>query len=74
MSLNKRHGCYQLAIWGNALLGLAVAFYRLPELGLIAVIAGLLHIGIGFLIIQLAYWVISGFKKKRRLAIKKSGR
>ena len=39
MSLNKRHGCYRLTIWVNVLLGLAVAFYRLPELGSLAVIA-----------------------------------
>ena len=70
MTRNKRHGCYRLAIWVNVLLGLAVAFYRLPELGSLAVIAGLLHIGMGYLVIQLVYWVISGFKKKRRLAMK----
>ena len=70
MTRNKRHGCYRLAIWVNVLLGLAVAFYRLPELGSLAVIAGLLHIGMGYLVIQLVYWVISGFKEKRRLAMK----
>ena len=62
-ALNKRHGCYRLAIWINALLGLIVAFYRLPELGWFAIIAGFLHIGMGYLIIRLIYWVISRLKK-----------
>ena len=66
MSLNKRHGCYRLAIWVNVLLGLIVAYYLLPELGFLVVIAGLLHIGIGYLIIQLVYWVISRFKKNNK--------
>ena len=70
MTRKKRHGCYRLAVWINTLIGLVVAFYRLPELGLIAVIVGLLHIGMGYLIIQLIYWVISRFKKKRRLTMK----
>ena len=65
MSLNKRHGCYRLVIWVNVLLGLIVAYYLLPELGFLVVIAGLLHIGIGYLIIQLVYWVISRFKKNK---------
>ena len=58
MTRNKRRGGYRLAIWVNALLGLAVAFSRLPDLGSVAFIVGLLHIGIGYLIIQLVYRVI----------------